>query len=83
MLRLRIPVNEQFVFSQEDAARLANHLSRFDSSIMIQDRNRTINAKSLLGILSLGYLQSDALDFIVDGGDEESVCLAIREYFHI
>ena len=81
MLKLQVPVNDQFAFSQETAARLANILSRYDSSIMIHDENRMINAKSLLGILSLGYLQSSALEFIIDGIDEETVFHVIQEYF--
>ncbi|MBQ9300347.1 MAG: HPr family phosphocarrier protein [Clostridia bacterium] len=83
MLTLRIPLNERFAFSHENAARLANSLSRFDSSIMIHDQNRTISAKSLLGILSLGYLQSGSLEFIIEGIDEENVLAAIKEYFHL
>ena len=82
MLTLRIPMNERFAFSQENAAHLANCLSRFDSSIMIHDQNRTINAKSLLGILSLGYLKSGMLEFIVEGSDESTVRDAILDYFH-
>lgn len=78
---ISIPQNEQLVFSQESAAHLVNFLSRFDASIMIHDGNRTINAKSLLGLLSLGYLQSGALEFTIDGYDEQAALEAIRHYF--
>ncbi len=81
MTTLRIPVTEQMMFTQESATQFVQLLSRFDSSVMIHDHNRTINAKSLLGILSLGFIHSDALEFFVDGTDEKEACETITEFF--
>ena len=81
MKKIQTALNESYALSQENAAGLVQLLSRFESSVMIHDGNRTINAKSLLGILSLGYLQSGQIEFCIDGSDEEAVCDALAEHF--
>lgn len=56
------------------------HLSGdFLSKIIIEHRNRTINGKSMLGILSLGETGHDPVTLIVDGEDEEEASKAITE----
>lgn len=81
MKTVRIPLQEKIAFTQESASRLSKLLMRYESSVMIHDQNRTVNAKSLLGVLSLGYLLSDSLEFHVDGEDEEQVCAALEKHF--
>ena len=56
------------------------HLSgEFLSKIIFEHRNRTINGKSMLGILSMGETGTDPVTLIVDGEDEEQACKAITE----
>ncbi len=81
MTTLRIPVSGQMMFTQESATQFVQLLSRFDSAVMIHDLNRTINAKSLLGILSLGFIHSEELVFSVDGTDEKATCETIEGFF--
>lgn len=83
MKTVRIPLNEQFLFTQENAGQLARSLAKYDSSIMIHDDNRTVNAKSLLGILSLGYVSSPCLVFSLDGTDEEEACETVLRFFQV
>ena len=81
MTTLRIPVNDQFTITQEKVTYLINILSRFDSSVIIHDQNRMINAKSLLGILSLGYPKSGFFEFVIEGPDEAAVRDALLDHF--
>ena len=73
MITLKIPLREPLTFTQDRAVTLAQHLSRYDASVLIHDGNRTVNAKSLLGILSLGFFKSDTLEFMIDGAEEEAI----------
>lgn len=50
----------------------------FSSRIIFEHRNRTINGKSMLGILSMGATGSDPVVLVVDGEDEELAYEAIR-----
>ena len=42
----------------------------FKSSIWIQKDDRRVNAKSLLGVLSLGIVKGTEISLIADGADE-------------
>ena len=46
--------------------------NEFRSSIWIEVDNRKINAKSLLGVLSMGVIQGTTITLIADGVDEEA-----------
>ncbi len=43
----------------------------FKSSIWVEKEDRRVNAKSLLGVLSLGIVGGTAIRVIADGADEE------------
>ena len=45
--------------------------NEFKSSIWIEKEERRVNAKSLLGILSLGIVGGTTIRIIADGADEE------------
>lgn len=44
--------------------------NEFKSTIFIEKGNRRVNAKSLLGVLSLGIVKGTAVTVIADGDDE-------------
>ena len=49
---------------------------------LIKERNSSVNhAKSLLGILSLGYIQQETLEAVIDGPDEQAAAQALQDYF--
>lgn len=45
--------------------------NEFKSSIWVEKDGRRVNAKSLLGVLSLGIAQGTTINVIADGTDEE------------
>lgn len=45
--------------------------NEFKSSIWIEKNERRVNAKSLLGVLSLGIVKGSAINIIADGVDEK------------
>ncbi|HBT63261.1 MAG TPA: phosphocarrier protein HPr [Ruminococcaceae bacterium] len=46
--------------------------NEFKSSIWVEKEERRVNAKSLLGVLSLGIVGGTSIRIIADGMDEES-----------
>ena len=46
--------------------------NEFKSSIWVEKEERRVNAKSLLGVLSLGIVGGTNIKIIADGSDEES-----------
>ncbi len=46
--------------------------NEFKSSIWIENEERRVNAKSLLGVLSLGIVVGTTIRIIADGSDEKA-----------
>ena len=53
--------------------------NEFKSSIWIEKEERRVNAKSLLGILSLGIVGGIQIRIIADGADEQEAVTALTE----
>lgn len=51
--------------------------NEFKSSIWIEKEDRRVNAKSLLGVLSLGIVGDTTIKIIADGTDEEAAVEAL------
>ena len=61
-------------------AMLVQVASRFESSVYIETQNKRVNAKSIMGMMSLGMAEGEQLTVIAEGVDEESALDAIDTY---
>ena len=53
--------------------------NEFKASIWIEKEERRVNAKSLLGILSLGIVGGTSIRIIADGSDEKEAVKALMD----
>lgn len=53
--------------------------NEFKSLIMIEKEERRVNAKSLLGVLSLGIEEGTKIKILADGPDEEAAVTALTK----
>ena len=53
------------------AALFVQTASQFSSNIYLRTDNKTINAKSIMGVISLGVLDGQNVTIIAEGQDEE------------
>jgi len=51
----------------------------YRSSIWVEREDRRVNAKSLLGVLSLGIVKGTTITLIADGSDEEDALNGLAE----
>ena len=51
--------------------------NEFKSGIWVEKEERRVNAKSLLGVLSLGIVKGTSITIIADGSDEEEAVTAL------
>lgn len=51
----------------------------FKSSIWVEKEDRRVNAKSLLGVLSLGIVKGMTVSLVADGPDEQEALDALAE----
>ena len=61
-------------------ALLVQEASQYDSQIYIEVENKKINAKSIMGMMSLKISGGDHLTIVADGSDEESAAQGIEEF---
>ena len=53
--------------------------NEFKSGIWVEKEERRVNAKSLLGVLSLGIMKDTTVTLIADGSDEKEAVDALAE----
>ena len=64
-------VNNQVGLHARPATFFIQKANEFKSSIWVEKDERRVNAKSLLGVLSLGIVGGTTIRIIADGADEE------------
>ena len=67
-----VMVQNQVGLHARPATYFIQKANEFKSSIWIEKEERRVNAKSLLGILSLGIVGGTSIRVIADGADEET-----------
>ena len=61
--------------TMRDVARVAAVMSTFESQVLLRRGDITVNAKSLMGLLSLGVQNDMGVTIIAHGADEaQAVC---------
>jgi len=54
--------------------------SQFQSDIYVKVQNKKVNAKSIMGMMSLGVLEGEDLTIIADGTDEKEAIEKLESY---
>ncbi len=72
MLVKDVIVENQVGLHARPATFFIQKANEFKASIWIEKEDRRVNAKSLLGILSLGIVGGTSIRVIADGADEEA-----------
>ena len=67
-----IAVMNQVGLHARPATFFTQKANEFKSSVWIEKDERRVNAKSLLGVLSLGIIKGTTINIIAEGGDEQA-----------
>lgn len=54
--------------------------SQYESQITVEYREKHVNAKSIMGMMSLGIAQGEKVVVIADGPDEEEAIKGVQKY---
>ena len=77
MVSKNIQVNNQVGLHARPATFFIQKSSEFKCGIWVEKNERRVNAKSLLGVLSLGITKGTEITVIADGPDEEEALEAL------
>ena len=72
-----VQVQNQVGLHARPATFFIQKANEFKASIWVEKEDRRVNAKSLLGVLSLGIVGGTAIRVIADGADEEAAVNAL------
>lgn len=79
MYTQEITVNNEVGLHARPATFFIQKANEFKSGIWVEKDDRRVNAKSLLGVLSLGIVKGTTITLIADGADEKEAVGALVE----
>ena len=74
-----VTVENQVGLHARPATFFIQKANEYKSSIWVEKEERRVNAKSLLGVLSLGIVKGTSINLIADGPDEKEAVEALIE----
>ena len=77
MIRKPITFPENVPLTRSLAAEVVQAASQFEARVMIQREQKIVNAKSMLGLLSLGSDDQNDMILVAEGADEEAAVAAV------
>lgn len=81
MQRREIRVSNKLGLHARAAAKLVHCANGFASTVSISTGDETVNAKSILGLLTLAATRGTTVEVITEGDDEDEAAAAIVELF--
>ena len=79
MFSKEVVIDNQVGLHARPATFFIQKANEFKSSIWVEKEERRVNAKSLLGVLSLGIVKGTAVKIIADGLDENDAVKSLVE----
>ena len=79
MYTQEITVNNEVGLHARPATFFIQKANSYKSSIWIEKDDRRVNAKSLLGVLSMGITKGTRVSILAEGPDEEEAVKALTE----
>ena len=79
MCSREVVINNQIGLRARPATFFIQKANEFKCSIQVEREERRVNAKSLLGVLSLGIVKGTKVLLIADGADENEALNALVE----
>ncbi len=80
MIRKSINIQVEGGLQVNTVAFLVQEVSKYDCTIYIQVEDKKVNAKSMMGMMSLGLNAGESLEVIADGVDEQAAMEGIEKF---
>ncbi len=80
MISKKVNVNLPVDAEARPVAVLVQLASKYESKIYIVAKNKKINAKSIMGMMSLGFVNGEILEIEAEGTDAENAVSEIARY---
>ena len=79
MVTQEVTINNEVGLHARPATFFIQKANEFKSGIWVEKDERRVNAKNLLGVLSLGITKGTTITLLADGSDEKEAVAALSE----
>lgn len=79
MIRQQLIIKNKLGLHTRAAAKLVDTAKHFMSHIELIHRNRTVDCKSIMGVITLGAQKDNIVDVLIEGEDEYDALSAIQK----
>jgi phosphocarrier protein HPr len=79
MIKQSLTIQNLLGLHTRAAAKLVDTAKKFESKIELVYRERTVDCKSIMGVITLGVQKNGVVDVVIEGGDEASALEAIKK----
>jgi len=62
------------------AANFVQEANKFEADLFIEKEGKRINAKSIMGLMSLAIMNGETIILIADGPDEEEAMMSLTSF---
>ena len=82
MMTKDVTINIETGLEARPVAQLVQVASQFDSKIYLEVEDKKVNAKSIMGLMSLGLAAGEKVVISAEGEDEEQAIESIENYLN-
>ncbi|WML45991.1 HPr family phosphocarrier protein [Neobacillus sp. PS3-40] len=80
MVEQRVKVKLKTGLQARPAALFVQEANRFSSDVFLEKDGKKVNAKSIMGLMSLAVSSGTEIKIIVTGADEQDAIIALTEF---
>lgn len=80
MISKEITIRLENGLEARPVAMLVQVASKYDSTVYLESADKKVNAKSIMGMMSLGLASGETVTVMADGMDEEKAVADIEKY---
>lgn len=81
MVKRTVTIQTELDMDTRPVAHLVQEASQYSSKVRIEMDNKKINAKSIMGMMSLNLGKGTSFTVVAEGDDEESAVNGVEAFF--
>ncbi len=78
MIRNQITIAKTSKMDVTPAALLVQTASKYDARVFVEQTDKLINAKSIMGVMTLRIIDGEVVTIVADGADEEAASREVQ-----
>ncbi|OGT37527.1 MAG: phosphocarrier protein HPr [Gammaproteobacteria bacterium RIFCSPHIGHO2_12_FULL_37_14] len=82
MIRQAMTIQNKLGLHTRAAAKLVDVAKKYESRVELVYRDRMVDCKSIMGVITLGAQKDNVLEVIINGSDEAHALAAIERLFN-